>query len=142
MKMEEREDFLRRNKINSIELFNERTNPRSRFHLFHKDIDHTMVLYTDGVIVHKNTWIDKYPYHFDSDWMPYAPVKRVEFTITDANFVLAKKKINHTTSRCLYVNQEYWEQFPQIKRLHGVNQISLTEDGHLKIKRLGELTWK
>ena len=40
------------------------------------------------------------------------------------------------------INQEYWEHFMQIHRLRGVNQISLTESGHLKIKRLGELTWK
>ena len=142
MKMEEREHFFSRNKIHSIELFNERTNPQVRFHLFHKDKDHTTILYTDGIVELKNTWIDKYPYHFDPDWMPYAPVKRVEFIITDANIVLAKKKIGDTTSRTLMINQEYWEHFMQIHRLRGVNQISLTENGHLKIKRLGELTWK
>ncbi len=142
MKTEGKVSTLNHYGIDQIKILDQKEAASSYFHLFHKDQDHTTTMYTDATVEHKRTWIDKYPYHFDPDWMPYAPVKRIEFLVSDANFVLCEKKVGHRISQTLYINQECLEEFLKVGKLRNVNQISLTENGCLKIKRLGELTWK
>lgn len=106
---------------------------KEKIYLFYSEkekIDYS--LYTDGNLSHIDTWIDKKPSQRDIFLGNSSKIKRLEFLLEDANFLLIDKKYQDKRIRNLYIDLENFENVVY----DGIYQVSVNEKENLKIKRL------
>ena len=106
---------------------------REKIYLFYSEkekVDYS--LYTDGNLNHIDTWIDKRPSQRDIFLCNSGKIKRLEFLLEDANFLLIDKKYQDKRIRNLYIDLENFENVVY----DGIYQVSINEKENLKIKRL------
>jgi len=116
--------------ILSLREFNLKKERINLFYSKEKLIEYS--LYTDGSIELINTWLDKRPYQRDSFLNDCDTVKRLEFSIDEANFFLLDKKYNSKRIRNLYIEYENIDKIIEDK----IYQVMINSYQNIKIKRL------
>lgn len=106
---------------------------REKIYLFYSKQEKVCYsFYTDGSLEHLSTWIDKRPYQRDSFLEECNPVKRFEFSIEDATFLLVDKEYGDKRIRNLFINDM---NIQAIENNVGY-QLSVNNNENIKVKRM------
>ena len=105
---------------------------RVNIHLFYSKKERiNYSIYTDGSLEHEDTWIDKRPGERDLFLENCGIVKRFDFLLEYANFMLIDKKYDNVVERNLYICNDI-----NMIDENNIYQVLINEKENLKIKRL------
>lgn len=131
-------DFLRENNI--VSYYNLDEYDISVFSMYTGDNISSQLL-TDGCLELNDSYYDEKAY-LDDNFLPRnVQIKRYEFLIQDANFVLINKNINGKLIRDLYMSLSYLSGLDNLD--NSMFQIAnINEEGKVNVKTLCDRIWK
>lgn len=106
------------------------------FHDFSQTIDYR--LYTDGMIEHLDTWMDKKPYRIDPFLENASTTRRYEFSLQEASVLLIEKEYQEKRISHLYIQEKNMLKFA----CDSAFEIGIGNNNNIKVKRIGRLEWK
>jgi len=132
--MQKIQDCLKKKyNITSIFPLTELEQNNNKIYLFRGNDGKVMsTLYTDGSLDHLDTWIDKKPWERDSFFKDCFGVKRFEFLVSDASFLLIEKINNYQRESVLYTDLTSLDTIT----INKIYSVSINDKENLKIKRL------
>lgn len=123
--------------INNVFSLND-INP-NKIYLFQNRTNHVSYsIYTDGILLHNDTWNDKWPSKLNPFLEGCSTCKRFEFKLSSSNIILIEKKMDNRLICNLYLNEK--------EILKAINSsmygVSITEDEKIMIRKMEDGFWK
>lgn len=129
------EEIKKKYNISNIFPLTNITLKRVKVHLFYSKKEKVnYILYTDGSLEHLATWMDKKPYQSDSFLEECGLVKRFDFLLEDAIFLLVDKNYDNKKIRNLFID----ENNINIIKNSEIYQLSINSNENIKIKRMNK----